>query len=104
MPKLLSQFKHEELELNSSLQIRSQKEIRAKSEKNGTLQEFCMVPRISQPTEFHRLQNFVTCETEKPLATIHPPGHCSSFQHCSYCPFDFFTFCSLFGFLPTFSL
>ena len=74
MPKLLSQFKHEELELNSSLQIRSQKEIRAKSEKNGTLQEFCMVPRISQPTEFHRLRNFVTCETAKPLATIHPLG------------------------------
>ena len=104
MPKLLSQFKHEELELNSSLQIRFQKEIRAKSEKNGTLQEFCMVARISQPAKFRRLRNFAGCEIANPPATIHPLGHCSSFQHCSCCPFDFFTFCSLFGFLPTFSL
>ena len=32
MPKLLSQSKHEELESNSSLQIKSQKERRAKGE------------------------------------------------------------------------
>ena len=53
MPKLSSQFKHKEPELNSSLQIISQKERRAKSEKYGTLQEFLQGYEILQPVEFH---------------------------------------------------
>ena len=85
MPKLSSQFKHEETELNSSLQIRSQKERRAKSEKNGTLQEFLQgcenfaTCRILQVAKFHNLRNFAGCKTAKLPATIHPPTHCSSF-------------------------
>ena len=39
MPKLLSRSKHEEFKLNSTLQIKYQKERRAKCEENWTLQE-----------------------------------------------------------------
>ena len=40
MPKLLSRSKHEEFESNSSLQIRSQKERRAKSEEKWSIAKF----------------------------------------------------------------
>ena len=62
MPKWLSRSKHEELELNSSSQIRSHKERRAKSEKMEHCRnfaglrnlEFCRVAkfRISQVAKF----------------------------------------------------
>ena len=39
MPKLSSQFKHEEPELNSTLQIREEKERRAENAENLKLQE-----------------------------------------------------------------
>ena len=40
MPKLLSRSKHEEFESNSSLQIRSQKERRAKNEEKWSIAKF----------------------------------------------------------------
>ena len=40
MPKLLSRSKHEEFESNSSLQIRSQKERREKSEEKWSIMKF----------------------------------------------------------------
>ena len=40
MPKLLSQSKHKEFESNSSLQIRYQKERRAKSEEKWSIAKF----------------------------------------------------------------
>ena len=77
MPKLSSQFKHEEPELNSSLQIRSQKERRTKSEKNGTLQEFLQgcenfaTCRISQVAKFHKIRKRqASYHYSPPLRTI----------------------------------
>ena len=40
MPKLLSRFKHEEFKSNSALQIKDQKEIRAKSEEKWSIAKF----------------------------------------------------------------
>ena len=55
MTKLLSRSKHEEFESNSSLQIRSQKEIRAKSE-----------------------EQWITAGMLFLRALFMPPAHCSS--------------------------
>ena len=55
MPKLSSQFKHEEPELNSALQIRDEKERRAENAENLELQEI--------PTH-----------TVHAYDTIHPPA------------------------------
>ena len=52
MPKLLSQSKHEEFDSNSALQIRDQKERRAKNAKKLELQEIWQVAKFSQVTLF----------------------------------------------------
>ena len=49
MPKLLSRSKHEELESNSTLKIRNQKERRAENARNGALQELWQVTKFLQP-------------------------------------------------------
>ena len=54
MPKLLSRSKHEELELNLSSQIRSQKERRAKSEKMEHCRNFAGLRNL----EFCRIAKF----------------------------------------------
>ena len=56
MPKLSSQFKHEEPELNSSLQIRSSKERRAKSEEQWTTAGMLFLRALFMP----------------PASTVHP--------------------------------
>ena len=88
MPKLLSQFKHEKPELNSSLHIKSQKEIRAKSEKYGTLQEF-----LQGYKNFENLQNFTSCEflqccetAQFLFATIHALCALFTSQPCDIVP------------------
>ena len=75
MPKLLSRSKHEEFKSNSTLQIKDQKERRAKCEENGALQE-C----------------FYHC-------------HCASCEHCSCSPCSpafhaLVVFATIFGFSP----
>ena len=101
-PKLSSQFIHEEPELNSSLQIRSHKKRRAKSEgkrskkhkKKGHNKNFAGLGK------FRKLQNFATYEISQ----------VGKFASCLplFMPLlplfilDFilpvFSFCSLFGF------
>ena len=74
MPKLLSRSKHEEFKSNSSLQIRSQKERREKSEEKWSIAKFA------------------SC------SIVHLSSHCSS---C--CPFLFLR-CALFEFVFGFFL
>ena len=79
MPNLLSRSKHEEFKSNSALQIKDQKERRAKSEeKNGALQN--LVPAALFPT----------------------PASC---EHCSCSPLfscisRIVVFATIFGFSP----
>ena len=74
MPKLLTQSKHEEFESNSSLQIRSQRERRAKSEENGALRNLHPAALFTSP------------------ATVHPAAR-SCFLRCAL-------FAFVFGFFP----
>ena len=60
MPKLSSQFKHEEPESNSSLQIKNKKERRAEEVRKMKLAK---ISHLGAKLPF--------------------PAHCSSFQHCS---------------------
>ena len=55
MPKLLSRSKHEEFESNSALQIRDQKERRAKNARKLKLQ-------FGRLQNFRNLRNFTGCE------------------------------------------
>ena len=53
MPNLLSRSKHEEFKSNSALQIKDQKERRAKSEeKNGALQNLVLAALFPAPASY----------------------------------------------------
>ena len=90
MPKVLSQYKHEEFEPNLALQIRDQKERRAENGKKLEMQEIWQGAKFSQAPLFI-MRNF-------------PPAHCSLLTHCSYCPFEVLLFVPLFDFFPILSL
>ena len=75
MPKLLSRSKHEEFESNSSLQIRSEKERRAKSEEKWSIVKFG------------------SCNTVHSSSTVHPTA--IVLLHFML----FFVFVTVFGFL-----
>ena len=77
MPKLLSRSKHEEFESNSSLQIRSQKERRAKSEEKWSIAKFASCSTVHLSSE-----------------------HCSSCSPCSPAFHAFVVFVAIFGFFP----
>ena len=70
VPKLLSQSKHEEFESNSALQIREQKERRAKNAKKLELQEIWQAVKFSQVALFI-IRNFLHARTVYPVATVH---------------------------------
>ena len=53
MPKLLSRSKHEEFESNSSLQIRYQKERRAKSEEKWSIAKFGSCSTVHSSSTVH---------------------------------------------------
>ena len=53
MPKLLSRSKHEEFESNSSLQIRSQEERRAKSEEKWSIAKFGSCSTVHSSSNVH---------------------------------------------------
>ena len=53
MPKLLSQSKHEEVESNSLLQIRSQKERRTKSEEKWSIAKFGSFSTVHNSNTVH---------------------------------------------------
>ena len=61
MLKLFSLFKHEEFESNSALQIRDQKEIRAKNYKENGTCEICILRALFMPP----------ANTVHPTATVH---------------------------------
>ena len=52
MPNLLSRSKHEEFKLNSPLQIKDQKERRAKIEENGALRNLVLAALFPAPALF----------------------------------------------------
>ena len=58
MPNLLSRSKHEEFESNSALQIRNQKERRAKEIKKMKCRKFWQAANISQPSKFSQDAKF----------------------------------------------
>ena len=90
MPKLLSRSKHEELESNSALQIRNQKERRVENAR-----------KLGHCRNFAGLRNCRISQVAKlpPLRTV----HFSTLRHCSCCSFEFLTFVPLFCFLPILS-
>ena len=79
MPKLLSRFKHEELESNSALQIRDQKERRAENarKEEHKVEEKGKQWNVVGLRKFRNQRIFAGC-------TVHPACHYSHFSHCSF--------------------
>ena len=76
MPKLLSRSKHEEFKSNSTLQIKDQKERKAKCE------------------EKHHCRKASPASTVHSSSTVHPAASCSPAFHAP------FVFATIFGFSP----
>ena len=77
MPKLLSRSKHEKFESNSALQIRDQKERRAKNARKLKLQ-------FGRLQKFRNLRNFATCEFSQP-ANFRRLRNCNLLTLCILC-------------------